>query len=118
MNVILSRIYRLLADRYKFLIGYLASLFGSASYWNVHMVRNRKFGSSQESLNHFKERNDLYPTYIDLMPVSNYSEKVILDYGCGPGNDLVGFGTYSNPKKLIGDEIAGINACYIFKKRA
>ena len=106
MNAILSRIYRLLADGYKFLIGYLASLFGSASYWNVHMVRNRKFGSSEESLNHLKERNDLYPTYIELMPVSNYSGKVILDYGCGPGNDLVGFGTYSNPKKLIGADVS------------
>src|SRR5207245_86101 len=33
-------------------------------------------------------------------------EKVILDYGCGPGNDLVGFAHDSRPKRLIGIDIS------------
>ena len=31
------------------------------------------------------------------MPVNQADGLVVLDYGCGPGNDLVGFGHFSNP---------------------
>ena len=34
------------------------------------------------------------------MPVSGQDEKVVVDYGCGPGNDLVGFSVFSKPAKL------------------
>lgn len=30
----------------------------------------------------------------------------MLDYGCGPGNDLVGFGVYSKPARLIGMDVS------------
>ena len=41
-----------------------------------------------------------------MLPVTGQDGKVVLDYGCGPGNDLVGFGHYSRPKRLIGADIA------------
>jgi len=31
---------------------------------------------------------------------------IVLDYGCGPGNDLVGFGQYSKTLKLIGADVS------------
>lgn len=40
------------------------------------------------------------------MPVSGQDGKIVLDYGCGPGNDLVGFSIYSNPTKLIGVDVS------------
>ena len=79
---------------------------GSAAYWTGHMVANKAFTSAEESLEHFHWRNDQYPGYIDLMPVHGQDGKVVLDYGCGPGNDVVGFATYSNVKKLIAADVS------------
>ena len=40
------------------------------------------------------------------MPVKVYDNKVILDFGCGPDHDLIGFDYYSKPKKLIGSDVS------------
>ena len=65
-----------------------------------------RFNSRKDSLNYFKWRNSQYPGYIELMPVSNQDGKIVLDYGCGPGNDLVGFAEFSNVKELIGVDVS------------
>ena len=51
------------------------------SYWSVHMVNKKTFGTVEQSLEHFHWRNSIYPGYIELMPVNSL---VVLDYGCGP----------------------------------
>jgi SAM-dependent methyltransferase len=51
-------------------------------------------------------RNQQYPGYIDLLPVSGKDGLAVLDYGCGPGHDLVGFAHYSRPKRLVGIDIS------------
>lgn len=80
----------------------------SEAYWSRHNVTShRAFTSAAESLAYFDWRNDQYPGYIDLMPVSGRDGQVVLDYGCGPGNDLTGFATYSKPAKLIGMDVSG-----------
>jgi ubiquinone/menaquinone biosynthesis C-methylase UbiE len=83
-----------------------ASKRGSAAYWTVYMVTHDSFQSADESLQHFQWRNAQYPGYIDLMPVAGQDGKVVMDYGCGPGNDLVGFAVYSNPSKLIAVDVS------------
>jgi ubiquinone/menaquinone biosynthesis C-methylase UbiE len=35
-----------------------------------------------------------------------HEDQTILDYGCGPGNDLVGFLVYSKAKKVIGIDVS------------
>jgi ubiquinone/menaquinone biosynthesis C-methylase UbiE len=40
------------------------------------------------------------------MPVAGVDGMVVLDYGCGPGHDLVGFGHYSRPARLIGMDVS------------
>ncbi len=35
-----------------------------------------------------------------------HKNETVLDYGCGPGNDLVGFLLYSKAKKVIGIDIS------------
>tara|TARA_B110000046_G_scaffold181777_1_gene214563 strand:- start:402 stop:1070 length:669 start_codon:yes stop_codon:yes gene_type:complete len=79
---------------------------GSASYWTAYTITAPEFSSKEESLEYFDWRNDQYPGYIDLMPVKGYDDQIIIDYGCGPGNDLVGFSTFSNPKELIGLDVS------------
>jgi SAM-dependent methyltransferase len=78
-----------------------------ADYWTkVNVTQHHTFASAQESLDYFHWRNDLYYPYIDYLPVSGQDGKVVLDYGCGPGHDLVGFAAYSKPKRLIGMDVS------------
>ena len=84
------------------------SLFESiAAYWTDHNVTLHKhFESPEESLEYFHWRNDQYFPYIDLMPVTGFDGQAVLDYGCGPGHDLVGFSEYSSCKYLAGVEVS------------
>lgn len=58
---------------------------------NVSIVVTRSFGSPKDSLEHFHSRNAQYLGFIDLIPASGQNKKVVVDYGCGQGNDLVDF---------------------------
>ena len=60
----------------------------------------------QESERYLEWRNDQYFKYDELMPVTGKDGRVILDYGCGPGHDLVGFGLRSKPTRLIGMDVS------------
>ena len=75
-------------------------------YWNRHMVEAPEFNSREESLNHFDWRNSQYPGYLELMPVNSADSLVVLDYGCGPGNDLIGFSEFSKCKELHGADVS------------
>jgi len=54
-------------------------------------VATRSFGSRKDSLEHFHSRNAQYLVFIDPIPTSGQNKKVVVDYGCGLGNDLVDF---------------------------
>jgi ubiquinone/menaquinone biosynthesis C-methylase UbiE len=84
----------------------LASHSGSASYWTSHMVPVDEWHDAKSSMEHFLWRNAQYPGYIDLMPVHGADGLVVVDYGCGPGNDLVGFSEFSKPMNLIGIDVS------------
>lgn len=76
-------------------------------YWTDHNVTlHRTFASAEESLGDFFWRNDQYYRYIELMPVSGFDGLSVLDFGCGPGYDLVGFATQSKPRRLIGIDVS------------
>jgi ubiquinone/menaquinone biosynthesis C-methylase UbiE len=76
------------------------------AYWTGHLVEVDKFKSAEESLGHFHWRNSQYPAYIELMPVNTGDNLVVLDFGCGPGNDLVGFSQFSKPAELYGIDVS------------
>jgi len=84
----------------------VASHRGSAAYWTSHMVAHEDWLDAEDSLEHFLWRNSQYPLYIDLMPVQGADALVVMDYGCGPGNDLVGFHEFSKPVRLIGADVS------------
>ena len=61
----------------------------SDNYWTHHNVTlHKRFRTAEESLEYFAWRNAQYIDYIDLLPVAGHDGQVIVDYGCGPGNDL------------------------------
>lgn len=77
------------------------------NYWTEHNVTlHRNFSSAEESLADFRWRNAQYFDYIEHMPVSQADGLVVLDFGCGPGYDLVGFATQSKPAQLIGVDVS------------
>jgi len=81
--------------------------YSSQEYWTIHNVTyHYEFKTIEDSLDYFWWRTLQYIPLIELLPVNKASEKVVLDYGCGPGNDLVGFTTYSTPKRLIGMDVS------------
>ncbi len=65
-----------------------------AGYWTDYNVTlHQDFRSIEESLTYLRWRNDQYFGYAALMPVNNQDGRVVLDFGCGPGHDVVGFST-------------------------
>ncbi|MGY4225686.1 ubiquinone/menaquinone biosynthesis C-methylase UbiE [Bradyrhizobium sp. USDA 4503] len=79
----------------------------SESYWSdFNVTLHKKFSSPAESLDYMHWRNDQYVDYIKFLPVSSHDGEVIVDYGCGPGHDLVGFLTYSRPAAVYGMDIS------------
>ena len=80
---------------------------GVADYWTRYNVTlHRRFGSAEESLAYLRWRNDQYDGYGELMPVAGQDGRVVLDFGCGPGHDLIGFATSSKPARLIGIDVS------------
>jgi ubiquinone/menaquinone biosynthesis C-methylase UbiE len=78
-----------------------------ADYWTRYNVTaHERFVSAAESLAYLRWRNDQYFGYSELMPVDGQDGKVVLDFGCGPGHDLVGFATSSKPVRLIGVDVS------------
>ncbi|VEG89674.1 class I SAM-dependent methyltransferase [Legionella spiritensis] len=81
--------------------------YKDAEYWVGHNVTNHhKFSTVDESLQYLSWRNSQYYRYDTLMSTEGYDDQVIIDYGCGPGHDLVGLGHYSKPKKLYGLDVS------------
>src|SRR5207249_11949097 len=62
------------------------------AYWAGHTVCALPFQSAQESLAYLEWRFEQYPLFREFMQLYGQRDsQVVLDYGCGPGNDLVGF---------------------------
>ena len=79
----------------------------SADFWTRYNVTgHHTFATAEESLAYFEWRSDQYIDYLRLMPVAGQQDRVVLDFGCGPGHDLVGFATASRPLRLIGIDVS------------
>lgn len=77
-------------------------------YWTEHTVhvKGDALVGRESSRAYFDWRCSEYPGYLDLMPVAGHDGERILDYGCGPGHDLVGFLEYSRPASLVGADVS------------
>jgi ubiquinone/menaquinone biosynthesis C-methylase UbiE len=79
----------------------------SEEYWtHTNVTGHHHFKSIEESLDYLDWRNRQYLGYIERMPVAGHDGKVVLDYGCGPGHDVVGIAHFSRPGKLIAMDVS------------
>jgi SAM-dependent methyltransferase len=76
-------------------------------YWTGHTVRSEPFATASESLAYLEWRASNYPLFHELMGLwGDHSEHTVLDYGCGPGNDLVGFLVHGRAREAIGMDVS------------
>lgn len=76
-------------------------------FWGDHVVEPTWFKSAWQSRRQLAWRASLYPLFTEFVNLyGQHDGEVVLDYGCGPGNDLVGYSIYSNARKIIGIDIS------------
>ena len=76
-------------------------------YWSEHTVRAKYFRNQHESKKYSIKRLRARPFHKEFMELDkSRNGEIILDYGCGPGNDLVNFIMNSNAKEIIGIDIS------------
>ena len=63
-------------------------------YWDRHTVLGYGFKTAHQSEMYLHYRYWRYPLFSRLWGYGCRSGDVALDYGCGPGNDVVGMGLY------------------------
>ena len=67
-------------------------------YWTRHTVRARRFRTRRASERNLEWRLSEYPLFREFSGLwGDRDGEVILDYGCGPGNDLTGFALNTGP---------------------
>jgi ubiquinone/menaquinone biosynthesis C-methylase UbiE len=78
-----------------------------SEYWERHTVPAPIFESVEASLRQLEQRSAQYPLFSDFMDLSNaHQGDVVLDYGCGPGNDLVQFLVHSSATRIVGVDVS------------
>lgn len=76
-------------------------------YWTDYTVNSFPFDSAKRSLAYLDWRFRAYPLFRELSGLYGaHDDQVVLDYGCGPGNDVVGHLVYSNARKIIGVDVS------------
>jgi len=77
------------------------------AYWGSHTIWQGPFLSKAASLRYIEELTDGRPLKRRLAGLHGpHVSKVVLDYGCGPGNDLAGFAEFSGAREIIGVDIS------------
>lgn len=63
----------------------------SVAYWGHHQVADLPLNvTAEQSFRSLEERNSAYPGFAELMSW-DHPGKVVLDFGCGPGHDVIEF---------------------------
>src|SRR5438309_3634919 len=76
-------------------------------YWGRHTVNAKPFSSAHESEAYLDWRFSEYPLFREFMSLyRDHDEEDILDYGCGPGDDVVGYLTRSKVHHVTGVDVS------------
>jgi SAM-dependent methyltransferase len=76
-------------------------------YWGNHTLHQKPFISAGESERYLRKRNSEYPLFPEFMDLyGDHSGETVLDYGCGPGDDVTGFLLWSKAEKVIGMDVS------------
>ena len=77
------------------------------TYWNRHTVNSVPFRDARASEEYLEWRFDEYPLFREFAGLwGDHSGERILDYGCGPGDDVTGFLLYAEPAQVIGVDVS------------
>lgn len=78
-----------------------------SEYWTGHTVHDDWFISADESMEWREEIWNLYPYYRQYTDMDrSHHDEIILDYGCGPGNDLVWYTQKTDLARIIGMDVS------------
>jgi SAM-dependent methyltransferase len=76
-------------------------------YWTEHTVRAERFRSRRASERNLEARFEQYPLFREFSGLwGSHDGEVLLDYGCGPGNDLTGYALYTGAQRIIGFDVS------------
>ena len=77
-------------------------------FWSEHTVNSKPMSSVSSSFADMARVFLAYPLFSKFMGLydTGLKDKIILDYGCGAGRDLVGFLFSCMPKKVIGMDVS------------
>lgn len=76
-------------------------------YWNYHTVKALKWNSVLASKIYYQWLTNYYYPIGELMEYDiNLRNKIVLDYGCGAGNDLFRLTVINKAKKVIGIDLS------------
>lgn len=76
-------------------------------YWGGHTVRAPGFLNRRTSERYLDWRFAEYPLFRELTGLwGDHDGQVVLDYGCGPGNDLTGLALETGARRLIGVDVS------------
>jgi len=77
------------------------------AYWSEHTVNSMTFRTKWESDRYYEWLVRDYPLLADYMEFTGDRRgQVILDYGCGPGNDIYRLLTKNLAKKVVGIDVS------------
>jgi ubiquinone/menaquinone biosynthesis C-methylase UbiE len=76
-------------------------------YWTGHLVNSAPFLTAAQSSRYLDWRFREYPLFREFSGLYGRHEgEAVLDYGCGPGNDLTGFATRSQARRIVGADVS------------
>jgi len=76
-------------------------------YWGLHTVRAARFKTPADSVAQLEWRFGKYPLFRELMDLwGSHDGETILDYGCGPGNDVTGFLLNTECRAVLGADVS------------
>ena len=77
------------------------------SYWGRHTVNTLNLWTRRGSRRQLAQRFEQYPLFREFSGLwGDHDGEVVLDYGCGPGNDLTGFALYTGARKIVGIDVS------------
>jgi SAM-dependent methyltransferase len=84
-----------------------ANRTGVDVYWNEHTVKAETYATAEASEAQLQWRFDQYPLFREFSRLwDRPAGEIVLDYGCGPGNDLAGFALYSQVGSIVGIDVS------------
>jgi ubiquinone/menaquinone biosynthesis C-methylase UbiE len=76
-------------------------------YWTRHTVNSTPFATGKKSARYLEWRFAEYPLFREFSGLwGDHAGETVLDYGCGPGDDLTGLALYSGAAQLIGLDVS------------